>query len=109
MYSVAVVADRETALGFKAAGAEVFPFENQRDLDKIFASIESGDYSLLILNEDAFLGLENKLKAFEDKSVPAVLVIPSAQENKGIADEFIDKIVQKAVGFQLQSKKEDEK
>lgn len=101
MAKVAVIGDRETTLGFKTVGADVFNFEEEKDLHSIFTSINKEDYDLLFVTEKAYLGLEKELKELEEKPVPAVLVIPSASGNLGITENYIGEVVQKAVGMKL--------
>lgn len=101
MAKVAVIGDKETILGFKAVGVDVFDFEEKKELNSFKTQVNDGEYDLIFVTENAYLELEKELKELEEKPVPAVLVIPSVSGNLGIADNYIDNIVQKAVGMKL--------
>lgn len=101
MPKIAVIADEETTLGFKALGVEAFPYEKKNELDSILLNIKNGDYSIVFISESAYLQIREDIKPLEEAQVPAIAIIPSTGEKLGIADSHIKDTVQRAVGMKL--------
>ena len=49
MYKIGVLGGRETVMGFKALGLEVYPVENPEEAKRVFRDVTSGDDQLAIL------------------------------------------------------------
>lgn len=45
MYRIGVIGDRESVLGFKAVGLEVFPCDSQQEAKKTFKNIAEDNFS----------------------------------------------------------------
>jgi len=101
MPKMAVIADAETTLGFKAVGVDDFPYAQQNELKAILAGIKDRDYSVVLIDEDAYGQLKEDLKSLEEAFAPAVVIIPSAGRKIGIAETHMKEIVQKAVGVKI--------
>lgn len=101
MAKAAVISDKETALLFKTSGVDAYSFKQETEVKRLFHQVLEKGYGLIFLDEKVFLILEEELKEIEGRATPSVLVIPSAQENLGISNQYIERKVQKAVGMKL--------
>ena len=102
---IAVIGNIDTIKGFKALGLDIFGIKSKEEARKALLSIYSGkDYALVFLTEDWLIELRDKIKQFEERSLPALMVIPSVGSKKSIAQEELGRIIERAVGSDIFSK-----
>lgn len=76
MYRIGVIGDRESVLGFKAVGLEVFPCDSQQEAKKTFKNIAEDNFAIIYVTEAFYKGMAAEVAEYTDKRLPAVIPIP---------------------------------
>lgn len=98
---IAVLGDRDTALGFKLAGAhEVYafddtPLEMERLKNKLTELIERGDVGIILITERFAQRVE-----LPDVTIPIILQVPD-RSGSTFGEEALREIVRRAIGVEL--------
>lgn len=101
MYKVAVVGDRDSVLAFQALGVEVFTPVGAHETRKTVDRIAKEDYGVIFITEQLASLIQETIDRYNDKVVPAIILIPSNQGTLNIGMERINKNVEKAVGANI--------
>ena len=97
MHKIAVMGDRDSIFGFASLGMHIFPAEAAPMLHKM---AESG-YAVIFITEALASGLENELKRYRTRPLPAIVPIPGVKGNTGMGMKNVSRSVQKAVGSDI--------
>ncbi|KUH32317.1 ATP synthase subunit F [Thermococcus celericrescens] len=98
---IAVLGDRDTALGFRLAGAhEVYSFEDtpleiERLRNKLRELIERGDVGIILITERFAQKVE-----IPEVTLPIILQVPDKSGSR-FGEEAIKEIVRRAIGVEL--------
>ncbi|WP_297435694.1 V-type ATP synthase subunit F [Thermococcus sp.] len=98
---IAVLGDRDTALGFKLAGAhEVYPFDTtpleiERLKNKVDELVGREDIGIILITE----GLAQRIE-LPDVTFPIILQVPD-KSGTNYGEESIKEIVRRAIGVEL--------
>ncbi|NJE62493.1 V-type ATP synthase subunit F [Thermococcus sp. 21S7] len=98
---IAVLGDKDTALGFKLAGAhEVYSFDDtpldmERLRNKLKELVERDDIGIILITE-RFVG---KVE-LPEVTVPIILQVPDKSGSR-LGEEAIKEIVRRAIGVEL--------
>lgn len=101
MYKIGVIGDRESVLGFKAVGLDVFPCDGQEEASKAFKKITGGDFAIIYITEVFYKGMASEVAEYIDKRLPAIIPIPDKDGSLGIGMESVKKAVERAVGADI--------
>ena len=103
MYKIGVLGGRETVMGFKALGLEVYPVENPEEARRVFRDVTSGDNQLAILyvEENLAEGLRHDIDRFKDTPTPAIILIPGRDGSLGLGLSALQAAVERAVGTNI--------
>jgi V/A-type H+-transporting ATPase subunit F len=101
MYSVAVLGDRESVLGFKALGLEVFFAENAAAGREHLAELAQGKYAVIYITETLAAGLTAEIEHYKDQVMPAIILIPGKAGSLGIGMNALRGSVERAVGMDI--------
>ena len=100
MHKIAVLGSRETVMGFKALGLEVFPAENAEEARKTFIALTHPveNYAIIYIEENLAQSLEHEIGKVKDLPTPAVILIPGRSGSLGLGQKALDAAVERAVG-----------
>ena len=103
MYKIGVLGGRETVMGFKALGLEVYPVENPEEAKRVFRDVTSGDDQLAILYVEENLAerLRHDIDRFKDTPTPAIILIPGRDGSLGLGLSALQAAVERAVGTNI--------
>lgn len=102
MLKVAVIGDRESVSGFKAIGMETFFADSKKDSPSLLKSLcESQNFAVIFITEEYGEICKEIIRRYEDKTVPAIILIPGTRNNTGEGMNAVNLSVEKAVGSQL--------
>lgn len=101
MYKIAVLGDRDSVIGFKAVGLDVFPCEPDEGLAKQFNALVREGYSIIYIVERYALLLEEEIKKYKDLASPAVILIPGKDGSLGLGLDALQSSVERAVGADI--------
>ena len=104
MLKIAVIGGRETVMGFKALGLDVFPVETDaqaKDTLRALTRSTEDTYAIIYLEETLAVTLENEINKFKDKPIPAIILIPGREGSLGLAQAALRASVERAVGSDI--------
>ena len=101
MYKIGVIGDRESVLGFKAVGLDVFPCDEAAEARKILKKIAKEDYAIIYVTEQLFQYMGAEVEEYTDSRLPAIIPIPNKDGSLGIGMTNVKKSVERAVGADI--------
>ncbi len=102
-YRIAVMGDRESVMGFRALGLDVFPADKE-EAKAVFSGLVRGEqapYAIIYITEDLALALKTEIAALKDELIPAVIPIPSRNGTLNLGMEALNSAVERAVGTNI--------
>ena len=102
-YKVAVLGDRESIMGFRALGLDVYPAEPETAGAVFDAALhaEGQPYAIIYITEELALPLKDRINAVKEAMVPAVIPIPSKNGSLGLGMNALTSAVERAVGANI--------
>ena len=101
MYKIGVIGDRESILGFKAVGLDVFPCDSREEAKKILKKAAEGDFAIIYVTEQLYKDMDDEVSRYRDSRLPAIIPIPSKDGSLGIGMGSVKKAVERAVGADI--------
>ena len=101
MYKIAVLGDRESVLGFKALGLDVYPAETADDAQEILHRLARENCAVIYLTEQLGAQLGEEIARYKNKLTPAIILIPGKEGSLGIGMANVKSAVEKAVGADI--------
>jgi V/A-type H+-transporting ATPase subunit F len=101
MYKIAVLGDKDSVLGFKALGLDVFPVESVDQARSTLHRLAKEDYAVVYLTEQLARYMEDELNRYKDELTPAIILIPGKEGSLGIGMANVKKSVERAVGADI--------
>ena len=101
MYKIGVIGDRESILGFKAVGLDVFPCDEVEEAKKVLHKIAREDYAIIYITEQLYQYMLNEVEEYTDLRLPAVIPIPGKDGSLGIGMTSVRKSVERDVGADI--------
>ena len=102
-YKVAVIGDRESVMGFRALGLDVYPAEPET-AGAVFDSAlraEGQPYAIIYITEELAAPLKDRIDAVKEAMVPAIIPIPSKNGSLGLGMNALTAAVERAVGANI--------
>lgn len=102
-YRIAVIGDRESIMGFRALGLDVFPAEeeNVKDIFEAVLQEKQDPYVIIYITEELTVLLRDEISELKDSLIPAVIPIPSKDGTKGLGMTALTSAVERAVGANI--------
>ena len=101
MYKIGVIGDRESILGFKAVGLDVFPVDDPDEARKILKRIAKEDFAIIYITEQVYQVMMDEVDEYTDSRLPAIIPIPGKDGTLGIGMTSVKKSVERAVGADI--------
>ena len=98
MYKIAVLGDRDSVLGFKALGLDVYPVETVAEAKACLHKLASEDCAIVYLTEQLGVEMEEEIARYKDELKPAIILIPGKDGSLGIGMANVTRAVERAVG-----------
>ncbi|WP_197276584.1 V-type ATP synthase subunit F [Clostridium massiliamazoniense] len=98
---IGVVGDKDSVLAFKALGVDVFPVIEVEEARKTVDKLAMTDYAVIFITEQVAKDIEETIERYNNKVLPAVILIPSNQGTLNIGSKRISENVEKAVGVNI--------
>ena len=102
-YRVAVLGDRESIMGFRALGLDVYPAgrENAAEVFSAALHAEGQPYAIIYITEELIAPLKEQIAAVKEHMVPAIIPIPSKHGSLGLGMNALTDAVERAVGANI--------
>ncbi len=101
MYKIAVMGDRDSILGFKALGLEVFPEESAAEARHTLHHLAKNDYAIIYITEQLARELTEDIDRYKDSVAPAVILIPGKSGSLGLGASALQSSIERAVGADI--------
>ena len=101
MYKIGVIGDRESILGFKAVGLDVFPVDDPDEARKILKRIAKEDFAIIYITEQVYQFMMDEVDEYTDSRLPAIIPITGKDGTLGIGMTSVKKSVERAVGADI--------
>ena len=101
MYKIGVIGDRESILGFKAVGLDVFPVDDPDEARKILKRIAKEDFAIIYITEQVYQFMMDEVDEYTDSRLPAIIPIPGKDGTLGLGMTSVKKSVERAVGADI--------
>ncbi len=94
---------RETVMGFKALGLDVFPVADAEDARRTLRRITRPDeeYTIIYIEEGTAKDLSAEIDRFKDSPTPAIILIPGREGPLGLGRSALKSAVERAVGSDI--------
>ena len=100
-YKIAALGDRDSVLGFRALGLEVFPAEDVEQAKATLRRLAKDNYAIIYLTEGYAKDMGPEIARYKDALTPAVILIPGKEGSLGIGMENVKTAVERAVGADI--------
>ncbi len=101
MHKVGVIGDKDSVLGFRALGFDVFPVDGAGEAETLLHRLAQGDYAVLYVTEQIAAGITPAIARYRKERFPAIIPIPGVLGNLGIGMGGVRQCVEKAVGADI--------
>lgn len=104
MLKIAVLGGRDTVMGFKALGLDVFPASGAEEGKEIFRHLtreSDEEYAIIYVEENLAQYLEHEIARYKDVPSPAIILIPGREGPLGLGQSALKAAVEKAVGIDI--------
>lgn len=100
MYKAAAIGDKDSILGFRAIGIDVFDARKE-DPAKTLERLAKSDYAVIFITEDIMYKLADVMDKYSEITLPAIIPIPGNKGSKGLGMDNIKKAAEKAIGADI--------
>ena len=101
MYRVAVLGDRDSVLGFKALGLDVFFAEQKEQAAEQIHTLARKKYAVIYITETLAALISQDIAQYKDEALPAIILIPGKKGSLGISMKNLKLSVERAVGVDI--------
>ena len=100
-YKIAALGDRDSVLGFRTLGLDVFPAESVEEAKVLLHRLAKENYAIIYLTESLAKGMSAEIDRYKDAVTPAVILIPGKEGALGIGMNAVKTAVERAVGADI--------
>ena len=100
-YSIAVIGDWESVMGFRALGLDTYPVTSVEEARKTVHDLAKTDCAVIYLTETLAKNMADVLARYKDNIQPAIILIPGVAGNTEQGIRSVKQSVEKAVGSDI--------
>ena len=103
MLKIGVMGSRDTVIGFKALGLDVFPTTDAVEARHILRRIARPEenFGIIYVEENLAKELWNDINRYKDAPTPAIILIPGRDGTLGLGQSALQEAVERAVGSNI--------
>lgn len=101
MAKIGIIGDKDSILGFKAIGVDVFPQQDAERASRLLHQLVKEQYAVLFITEGLAARMGEAMDRYRTKAYPVIIVIPGNQGSTGLGMQGIRDCVEKAVGADI--------
>lgn len=101
MYKIAVIGDRDSVLGFRALGLDVFFAGDAETARKTLHRLAQQEYAVIYITEQLAQDLTGEITRYKNAVMPAVILIPGKGGSLGLAGHALQAAVERAIGADI--------
>ena len=96
-YSIAVIGDWESVMGFRALGLDTYPVTSVEEARKTVHDLAKTNCAVIYLTETLAKDMADVLDRYKDNIQPAIILIPGREGSLGIGKSNIQSAIERAV------------
>jgi V/A-type H+-transporting ATPase subunit F len=96
-----VIGDRDSVLGFKAAGLDVFPVATPLEAQHTLHRLAKDDYAVIFIVEQTAGTIPEAIDRYKSQPTPAIIPIPGSRGGEGMGMRGLRKNVERAIGADI--------
>jgi V/A-type H+-transporting ATPase subunit F len=100
MYKIAVMGDKDSVLGFKALGLNVFACDIL-EAKELLEKLAKQEYAIIYITEQLAAQMKTEIENYSDMISPAIILIPSKDGALGIGMDNVRACIERAVGSDI--------
>ena len=101
MYKIAVLGDRDSVLGFKALGLDIFPVEGVEEGRQTLHKLAKEEYAIIYVTAQLAQTIQADIDRYKTAVTPAVILIPGKTGSLGRGAQALLSAVARAVGADI--------
>ena len=101
MYKIAVMGDRDSVMGFKVLGLDVFPVTDPEEGRKTLHRLAKEPYAIIYITEQLASRIREEISRYKDQLTPAIILIPGKEGSLGIGMAKVSESVERAIGANI--------
>ena len=101
MPEIAMIGDKDSILGFKALGVEIFPVDNKDESAEVLQEVVKQEYKVAFITEQVAPSPEELANIIGNRTFPVVTLIPSNRGSSGLAIQRLKALVRRAAGADI--------
>jgi ATP synthase (F/14-kDa) subunit. len=101
MYKIGVIGDRDSVLGFKALGLNVYSVTEPQQAGPLINRLAKEKYAVIFVTEAVAKNIGETIERYKREPFPAIILIPNNQGSMGLGIQGIKDSVEKAVGADI--------
>lgn len=101
MSRIGVIGDRESVVGFKAVGLDVFICEDPQEARRLIRQLAETDYAIIYITEGLASENVKEIDRYKDARLPAIIPIPNKDGADGSGMRNVKEAVKRAVGADI--------
>jgi V/A-type H+-transporting ATPase subunit F len=101
MHKIGVIGERDSVLGFKAVGFDVFEAQSAAEAEKALHEAAARDYAVIYMTEQTAVDVVDAIDRYKDARLPAIILIPGNSGATGLGMMNVRKSVEKAIGADI--------
>ncbi len=101
MYKIAVIGDRDSVMGFKVLGLDVFPVTDPEEGRKTLHRLAREPYAIIYITEQLAARITDEINRYKDQLTPAIILIPGKEGSLGIGMSKVSESVERAIGANI--------
>ena len=101
MKKIGIIGDKDSVLGFMAAGFSVFVTDNPGQAEEILENAVKNDFAVMYITEELLSELSDVYDKYRGEPMLSIIPLPSKNGSLGIGMANIKKSVERAVGADI--------
>jgi V/A-type H+-transporting ATPase subunit F len=101
MYRIGVIGEKDSVLGFKAVGFDVFAAADAREAGRLIREKAKEDYAVLYITEQMAKDNAEEIDLYKELMFPAIIPIPGNKGSLGLGMAGVRKSVEQAIGADI--------
>ena len=98
---IGVVGDKDSILGFKAIGIDVFPVVEPEEARKAVDNCARNNYAVIFVTEQVAKNIEETIARYNEELLHEIILIPSNQGSLNIGLKRISNRTKKNIGVNI--------
>jgi|SRR5690625_3085188 len=97
-HKIGVIGDQNSVLVYRMLGFNVFTTESPEDASETLNRLANENYGVIYVTEPIAETIADTIREYDDKTLPAIILIPDHTGSRGIGKRRVQENVEKAVG-----------